>query len=68
MFIDSFDFKQRNLISELMDKHVIITEVSDIEEYNDVGIRLHFKNAYDKEKFMHDFELIVDEYKGMTDD
>lgn len=65
MVMDSFEFEQRKLLSELFDKEILITEVKDVENSHDVEIRVNFKNTYDKEKFMDDFELFVKNYIGL---
>ena len=59
MVMDSFEFEQRKLLSELYDKEILITEVRDMENSHNVEIRVNFKNLYDKEKFMDDFELFL---------
>ena len=59
MVMDSFKYEQRKLSSELLDKEILITEVRDLENSQDVEIRVNFKNLYDKEKFIDDFELFV---------
>ena len=59
MVMDSFKYEQRKLLSELSDKEVLITEVRDLENSHDAEIRINFKNLYDKEKFIDDFELFV---------
>ena len=59
MVMDSFKYEQRKVLSELSDKETLITEVRDIENSHDVEIRVNFKNLYDKEKFINDFESFV---------
>lgn len=59
MIMDSFEFEQRKLLSELSDKEIVITEVRDLENSHDIEIRVNFKNLYDKKKFINDFELFV---------
>lgn len=56
MVMDSFEFEQRKLLSELSDKETLITEVRDLENSHDVEIRINFKNLYDKKKFIDDFK------------
>ena len=57
--MDSFKYEQRKLLSELSDKETLITEVRDLENSHDVEIGVNFKNLYDKEKFIDDFESFV---------
>jgi hypothetical protein len=59
MVMDSFEYEQRKLLSELSDKEIVITEVRDLENSHDVEIRVNFKNGYDKREFMDDFESFV---------
>lgn len=59
MVMDSFKFEQRKLLSELLDKEILITEVRDMENSHEVEIRVNFKNLYDKETFIDNFELFV---------
>ena len=59
MVMDSFEYEQRKLLSELSDKKILITEVRDIENSHDVEIRVNFKNLYDKEKFIDVFVSFV---------
>jgi len=56
MVMDSFEFEQRKLLSELLDKEILITEVRDMEDSHEVEIRVNFKNLYDKKNFIDDFE------------
>lgn len=59
MVMDSFEFEQRKLLSELSDKEIVITEVRNLENSHDIEIRVNFKNLYDKKKFINDFESFV---------
>lgn len=59
MVMDSFEYEQRKLLSELSDKKILITEVRDLENSHDVEIRINFKNLYDKKKFIDDFTSFV---------
>lgn len=59
MVMDSFEYEQRKLLSELSDKKILITEVRDLENSHDVEIRINFKNLYDKKKFIDDFNSFV---------
>ena len=59
MVMDSFEYEQRKLLSELFDKKILITEVRDLENSRDVEIRVNFKNLYDKEKFIDTFTSFV---------
>lgn len=59
MVMDSFEYEQRKLLSELSDKEILITEVKDLENSNNVEIRINFKNFYDKKKFIDVFESFV---------
>ena len=64
MVMDSFKFEQRKLLSELLDKEILITEVRDMENSHEVEIRVNFKNLYDKKNFIDDFESFVKNYIG----
>ena len=64
MVMDSFEFEQRKLLSELLDKEILITEVRDMEDSHEVEIRVNFKNLYDKKKFIDVFESFVKNYFG----
>lgn len=59
MVMDSFKYEQRKLLSELSNKEILITEVRDIENSNDIEIRVNFKNLYDKKKFIDVFKSFV---------
>lgn len=59
MVMSSFESEQRKFLSELFDKEILITEVRDMGNSHDVEIRINFKNSYDKENFIDDFESFV---------
>lgn len=59
MVMDSFEYEQRKLLSELSDKEILITEVEDVENSHDVEIRVNFKNLYDKKKFIDAFNSFM---------